>query len=38
MFRGYPLATGPRGAAAVFFGVWPVVIVAIAFAVQWRNS
>jgi len=38
MFRGYPLATEPRGAAPVFFGVWPVVIVVIAFAVQWRNS
>ena len=38
IFRGYPLATRPRGAAAVFFGVWPVVTVLIAFAVQWRNS
>ena len=38
IFRGFPLATRPRGAAAVFFGVWPVVIVVIAFAVQRRKS
>ena len=38
IFRGYPLSTRPRGAAAVFFGVWPLVIAGIGFAAQWRNS
>ena len=28
VFRGHPLAARPRGAAAVFYLVWPVVAIA----------
>jgi ABC-2 type transport system permease protein len=28
VFRGHPLAVPPRGAAAVFYGVWPALVVA----------
>jgi ABC-2 type transport system permease protein len=28
IFRGHPLAVPPTGAAAVFYGVWPAVVVA----------
>ena len=27
IFRGHPLAVAPRGAAAVFYGVWPAAVV-----------
>ena len=37
IFRGHPLAARPRGAAAFFYGVWPVVIAAMAFVVQRRK-
>jgi hypothetical protein len=30
IFRGHPLAVPPRGAAAVFYGVWPAAIAAVA--------
>jgi len=30
VYRGHPLAARPKGAAAVFFGVWPGIIVAAA--------
>jgi hypothetical protein len=29
-FRGYPLAVPPKGAAIVFYGIWPVAVVATA--------
>ncbi len=31
IFRGHPLAVPPRGAAAVFYGIWPALVVAGAF-------
>ncbi len=31
VFRGHPLAVPPKGAATVFYGIWPAVIVAAAF-------
>jgi ABC-2 type transport system permease protein len=30
MFRGYPLAVPPKGAALVFYGIWPIAIAATA--------
>ncbi len=37
MFRGHPLAVPPKGAAAVFYGIWPAVVVAGALLVRrWR--
>jgi ABC-2 type transport system permease protein len=38
LFRGHPLAARPRGAAIVFYLIWPLVIAAIAFAVQRRRA
>lgn len=37
IFRGHPLSARPRGAAAIFYGVWPVVIAGIARVVQRRK-
>ena len=34
VFRGHPLAAPPRGAAAIFYGLWPAVVVACAFLVR----
>jgi hypothetical protein len=31
IFRGHPLAVPPGGAAAVFYGIWPALVVAAAF-------
>jgi len=31
VFRGHPLAVPPKGAAAVFYGIWPAAIAAAAF-------
>ena len=28
MFRGHPLAVSPKGAAAIFYGAWPAMVVA----------
>jgi ABC-type transport system involved in multi-copper enzyme maturation permease subunit len=37
VFRGHPLAVPPKGAAAVFYGIWPAVVVAGALLVRrWR--
>ena len=33
IFRGYPLAAAPRGAAAVFYGLWPAAVAVTAFFV-----
>lgn len=37
-FRGHPLAVAPRGAAWIFYGVWPVVIGILGWWVNRRNS
>jgi hypothetical protein len=36
MFRGHPLAVAPRGAAAVFYGIWPAAVVVGAFFLRRR--
>lgn len=36
MFRGHPLAVPPRGAAAVFYGIWPALVAAGAFFILRR--
>jgi ABC-2 type transport system permease protein len=33
-FRGHPLAAPPKGASALFFGIWPALIVAAALAAR----
>jgi hypothetical protein len=38
IFRGHPLAARPRGAAVVFYVLWPLVVAAMAFKVQWRRA
>ena len=34
MFRGHPLAVAPKGAAAVFYAIWPAAIVVGAFFIR----
>jgi hypothetical protein len=36
-FRGHPLAVPPRGAAAIFYGLWPAAVIAAATAQGKRN-
>jgi hypothetical protein len=36
-FRGHPLAVPPRGAAAIFYGIWPAAIVG-AFLIQRKRT
>ena len=36
-FRGHPLAAPPRGAAAIFYGIWPALVVAGAFIYYRRH-
>jgi hypothetical protein len=31
VFRGHPLAAPPKGAATVFYGIWPALVVVCAF-------
>jgi ABC-2 type transport system permease protein len=38
IFRGHPLAVAPSGASAVFYGIWPALVVAGAFFVRRRQS
>jgi len=38
VFRGHPLAVGPRGAATVFYGAWPAAVAAAAVIVRRRLS
>jgi ABC-2 type transport system permease protein len=38
IFRGHPLAVPPKGAAALFYGIWPALIVAGAFLVLRRQT
>jgi hypothetical protein len=37
IFRGHPLAAAPKGAAALFYGIWPAAIVASAFFIRRRQ-
>src|SRR5262249_16251602 len=37
VFRGHPLAVPPKGAAAVFYGIWPALVVAAAFFARRRR-
>ena len=36
-FRGHPLAVAPKGAAAVFYGIWPAMVIAGALIVRRRR-
>ena len=38
IFRGHPLAVAPKGAAAVFYGIWPASVVAAAFLTRRRQA
>jgi ABC-type transport system involved in multi-copper enzyme maturation permease subunit len=38
VFRGHPLAVPPKGAAALFYGIWPALVVAAAFFVRRRSA
>ena len=38
VFRGHPLAVPPKGAATIFYGIWPALIVAGAFFLRRRHS
>jgi hypothetical protein len=38
IFRGHPLAVAPKGAAAVFYGIWPASIVLGAFFIRRRQA
>ena len=38
IFRGHPLAAEPKGAAVLFYGIWPAAVGAAAFWHRRRNS
>jgi hypothetical protein len=38
IFRGHPLAVPPKGAAAVFYGIWPALVVAGAVFMHRRQT
>ena len=38
IFRGHPLAAAPRGAAALFYGIWPAAVVVGAFLIRRRHA
>ncbi len=38
LFRGHPLAVPPKGAPAVFYGIWPALVVAGGFFVRRRHA
>jgi hypothetical protein len=38
IFRGHPLAVPPKGAAVVFYAIWPALVVAAGFFLQRRHS
>ena len=38
IFRGHPLAVAPKGAAAVFYAIWPAAIVVGAFFIRRRQT
>ena len=33
-FRGHPLAAPPNGAAILFYGIWPVLILVSGFVIR----
>jgi len=38
IFRGHPLAVPPKGAAAIFYGIWPALALGCAFLTRWRYA
>ena len=38
VFRGHPLAVPPKGAAGIFYGVWPAVVIAAGILSRRRSS
>jgi ABC-2 type transport system permease protein len=38
LFRGHPLAVAPKGAAAVFYGIWPALIIVSAFLLRRKHT
>jgi len=38
VFRGHPLAVPPKGAATVFYGIWPALVIASAFFARRRQT
>jgi hypothetical protein len=38
IFRGHPLAVPPKGAASVFYGIWPAIVIAAAVFVRRRHA
>ncbi len=38
IFTGHPLAVPPKGAAAIFYGIWPAVMCIAAFLILRRNK
>ncbi len=38
IFRGHPLAVPPKGAATVFYGIWPALVIASAFFARRRQA
>jgi ABC-2 type transport system permease protein len=38
VFRGHPLAVRPKGAALIFYAIWPLLTASIAFVVLRRHS
>jgi len=35
VFRGHPLTATTKGAAVVFYGVWPVIVIAVGLSPRW---
>ena len=38
VFRGHPLATPPKGAAVVFYGIWPAIVIVIGGLILRRSG
>jgi ABC-2 type transport system permease protein len=38
VFRGHPLAVPPKGAATVFYGVWPALVLALALTARRKHA
>ena len=38
IFRGHPLAVPPKGAAIVFYGIWPAVVIAAGILIRRRST
>lgn len=38
VFRGHPLAVPPKGAATLFYGIWPALVLAGAFFIRRRQA